>query len=402
MKENERPTRILVECPQLIASVRVGVLDALKPLEGKTCETRFSATRSIKKADLQWCDILICVRGSELMTKQIVLEAKRLKRIVVYFLDDDLLHLPKESLSFAYFQYADNQRSMIEILEQSDALWGVNERIKEQYLPLCGKQRWVCSRVPAHVSSREKRPNKGERIRVLYAGSVDHQNLIRELLANAVQRVIERCGDKVEFVFVGPDPQLKRYPQVRYQRFFESYEEYRAFVEEGAFDIGLAPTRPDGFFQCKYYNKFVEYASIGAAGIYTDCQLYRQVVKNRENGLLCDNTPEEWADAIIELAEDAGFRERCRKTAADLLRKEFTPDAVAQSVLRQIPEIEQYRAPKVEIRKIRLVNPWLYFYFTRSRYLFHQYHLLAVPIIGYKAIKKMAKWLIMGVKHIAQ
>ena len=58
----DRLTHILVECPALIASVQVGVLNALAPLEGRICEVRFRETRRLKRKDIQWCDIFVCVR----------------------------------------------------------------------------------------------------------------------------------------------------------------------------------------------------------------------------------------------------------------------------------------------------------------------------------------------------
>ena len=168
----ERATHILVECPELIASVRVGVLDALAPLEGSVCEVRFRETRRIERQDIQWCDILVCVRGSETLTQQVVSETKRHGRLVFYFLDDDLLHLPEDSLSRAYFDDGDHQKALRDILGQSDGLWGVNEEIRTLYLPLCGTQRWICSRVPARVRPRRAGAGEGAVCRV--HGSPEH------------------------------------------------------------------------------------------------------------------------------------------------------------------------------------------------------------------------------------
>lgn len=398
----ERATHILVECPELIASVRVGVLDALAPLEGGVCEVRFRETRRIERQDIQWCDILVCVRGSETLTQQVVSETKRHGRLVFYFLDDDLLHLPEDSLSRAYFDDGDHQKALRDILGQSDGLWGVNEEIRTLYLPLCGTQRWICSRVPARVRTRPAAGAGPGPVKVLYAGSTDHQNMVREILAPAVRAVIERCGDRVDFTFLGPDPQIAGCGQVHHRAFFDDHGQYRAFVEDGGFQIGLAPVRSGQFYQCKYYNKFVEYTSIGAVGIYTDSPLYRQIVVDGENGLLSGNAPEDWARSIVRLVEQPGLRERCRQAAESVLDDRFRPEAVSQELLAQIPEIQWYRAPAVSLRDISMRDLGLCFYMDRVRYLLRRYHLLAVPIVVAKAIKKIAKWLLRSICHHVQ
>ncbi len=397
-----RTTHILVECPELIASVQVGVLNVLRPLEDSVCSVRFRETRRIEKEDIQWCDIFICVRGSEPLTEAITAEVKRLGRLVFYFLDDDLLHLPEETLSKEYFQYEENRKALCSILSRSDGLWGVNEKIREIYLPLCGTRRWIWSRVPAIINPSPKEGSAGDVTKVLYAGSVDHKKVVRDILAPAAELVIQHCGRKVEFTFVGPDPGLKGRAQVHHQPFFNDYEAYRTFVESQGFQIGLAPTRQGEFFQCKYYNKFVEYTSVGAVAVYTDCPLYRQVVEHEENGLLCENTPEDWAGAIIRLIEQPQLRQQCLRNAAALIQDEFNPDTVAQGLLEQIPELREFRAPQVSISQIKLAgawitNTWLLFYIGRARYLLHRYHLLGIPIIAYKTIKILMLLLIRKV-----
>ena len=100
----ERLTHVLVECPDLIASVQVGVLNVLAPLEGTICEVRFRETRRIRRKDIQWCDILICVRGCEVSTAMIISEAKRHGRLVFYFLDDDLLQFTRRFFGSGIFR----------------------------------------------------------------------------------------------------------------------------------------------------------------------------------------------------------------------------------------------------------------------------------------------------------
>ena len=64
----------------------------------------------------------------------------------------------------------------------------------------------------------------------------------------------------------------------------------------GAFNAARGPT------------KFYDYARMGAAGLYSDVAPYRGFVRDGVDGLLLDNDPERWAEAILALALDAEKR----------------------------------------------------------------------------------------------
>ena len=129
----EKHTNILVECPELIASVRVGVLEPLKPfVEKGKCNIVFKRTIDIRRKDIAWCDILICVRGSEQATLNIVQAAKRAGRFIIYFLDDDLLNIPNNISCSTYFSNPEIRNYIIKCIEYSDINWCVNNLIAEK------------------------------------------------------------------------------------------------------------------------------------------------------------------------------------------------------------------------------------------------------------------------------
>lgn len=83
---SEVKTKILVECQELLASVKIGVLEPLRPLLDKQCvEIRFKRTLDVNEKDISWCDILITVRAVEYASLKIIAKAKELKRYIIYF-----------------------------------------------------------------------------------------------------------------------------------------------------------------------------------------------------------------------------------------------------------------------------------------------------------------------------
>lgn len=381
-------TRILVECPQQIASVRVGVLEPLKPLEEtELCQVRYRDTKDITKEDICWCDVLICVRGCEYPTLRIVQAAKASGRFLIYFLDDDLLNIPSGNASTNYYRDNKIKVNLTRIVGLCDVLWAVNQQILFQY----GKfiPRSILLRVPAKIWRQP--PEASEQIHILYAGSADHSGLARELLVPVIQRLLKEYAGRVDFTFIGADPGLRNTAGVTTHPYFESYDEYQKQVQAGDFSIGLAPAYDTPFYACKYYNKFIEYSSYGIAGIYSDCEPYRQIVTQEKNGLLCENTAEGWYQAIKCLLEGSGAAREMALAGAELLREQFNYQAVAQSLKEQLPEVVSFQAVPIMENEVSLPPMKLLFYQERLLLLCRIYGVRAIFVIPLKAAKKMIK-----------
>jgi glycosyltransferase involved in cell wall biosynthesis len=377
---------ILIESTTYSASVRLGVEKPLGELarNGK-CEIRFMETSAVRACNLEWADIVVTVRGFEPCSDKIAAAAKKSGRFLVYFLDDDLLNVPADVGSYSYFNDPIFRGSMLRILGLSDVLWGVNDCIGKLYLPYCGGKRWVKSRVPVDATSLLPHPNlqKGEPVRILYAGSPDHQEIVRELVAPAVDQISREYPQKVEFTFIGVDPAIYGRQNVRTYSFIDNYEEYRRFVKKNEFTIGLAPCRKSEFYRCKYYNKFIEYGSLGICGIYSDMEPYTQIVQDRINGLFCSGTSDAWYTAIKNLINDSPLRDNCANRAADLLRNEFSPAVVSSALETAIPEFTGYIT---EPRPISAFVPRSSLFFFRGRlgYIWRIKGAKGIPLIIFR------------------
>lgn len=384
----DRPTNILVECPALIASVRVGVLEPLKPLENQgKCHVRFIETMNIKKEDIAWCDVLVCVRGFEYVSLKVVDTAKKAGRYIICFLDDDLLNIPQGISSTNYFSDTDQKQSLISIIEISDVLWCVNPLIGEKYSKY-GNGKWIISKVPVELPQQLPGEPNDNITNILYAGSVDHSGLIQDYISPVVKRMYEEFGDSLYFTFIGADPKLEKMSNVKHYGFFNDYDEYKKVLAENRYHIGLAPLYTTEFYQSKYYNKFIEYTTLGAVGIYTKCQPYLTIVENNMNGILCENTPDEWYNSLKKAVLDRKQREYCVNEARKLLEREFCPHYVAGKLAEDIPLLISFRAPELDPKEIKLGNMYQLFYRKRVELLWKQYGLAAVPIIIWKIPKK--------------
>lgn len=382
-----RAVRILVECPALIASVKIGVLEPLKPIEhqGK-CEVAFKETIKITRKDIAWCDILICVRGCEFATFKIVQAAKRAGRFIIYFLDDDLLNVPSQVSSGDYFCRKDLKQNLIACIENSDILWCVNKLIGEKYSVYCNNN-WVLSRVPAKITAI---PMNEYGINILYAGSTDHEKNVQKYISPVVKKLCEEFKD-IKFTFIGANPDLKNYSNVTYIKFIENYDEYKRLVNSVCFSIGIAIINTSEFYKYKYYNKFIEYTSIGAVGVYTKSEPYLSVIADKENGLLCDNNFNQWYNAIKSLIIDKDLREKCLLNARENLEKEFNHEIIAKNLEEKIPQLATFYTNEVDYKNVKLQNVKLYYYIGRLKLLIKKYGVLILFIIPIKILKKVLR-----------
>ena len=102
------------------------------------------------------------------------------------------------------------------------------------------------------------------------------------------------------------------------------------------FDIGLAPMVPTEFSRYKHYNKFVEYASYGIVGVFSDVEPYTFAIRNGENGLLCENTADAWYEAIAGLIEDRDRLEKLRDCCLQEAETVYSLRTVAEDYYEKI------------------------------------------------------------------
>ena len=389
----EKRINILVECLELIASVRVGVLEPLKPfVENSKCNIVFKRTVDIRRKDIAWCDILICVRGSEQATLNIVEAAKKAGRFIIYFLDDDLLNIPDNISCSNYFLNPETRNCIIKCIEYSDVSWCVNNLIAKKY-GVYSKNKWVVSRVPVEMENVCLSKNT---INILYAGSVDHTESVRKYIVPVVEKLHDEFMNVVTFTFIGVDPKLEELKNVTYIKYFDQYDEYKKFTKNGNFSIGLAPLNTGEFYKCKYYNKFIEYTSVGAVGVYSNSEPYTLIIEDGKNGFLCDNTFESWYDKLKYLILNQEVLENVFECAKDNIKNEFSYDEVASKLETDIKELISYKAPTIDYRKIKLINSRFMFCISRVRQIWGSYKFRIVIILPYKVCKKVFKFLCGG------
>lgn len=159
---------------------------------------------------------------------------------------------------------------------------------------------------------------------------------VERILGEALLRIRATYGGRVSFLFFGGEPSFAQALGARCIPYCDSYEAYRQAIGEASLDIGLAPMPDTPFHACKHYNKFIEYAAVGAACVFSDVPPYTRLRTLGGPGIYCENTPDAWYAALSELITDSGRREQLRGDVLRFVREHMCVETAAEALLTQL------------------------------------------------------------------
>lgn len=311
---------------------------------------RFAGELEMKFLDIVGCDVLILVRTVTENALRALRAARALGKKVVYFIDDNFLRLSEDFEPSVVRQLLGDKtafNNFKRIVSESDLVVVSNELIASDLRSLNKNTYVLFPNVSDHYlansgSSRQQRNG----VKIGHVGT-DYRKKEFKLLAPAIRRVSDELGEKAFFEFWGIDLSkiIRNVSNFKYRPYVMDYAEYLDRLCSAEFDILLTPLLATPYRNCKSYIKYLETAAAGAAGIYSNTPVFEDVVNNGQTGLLVNNNPEDWADAILQLARDQDLRARIIEHSREDVRRHYTTEATRER-FNKIFEIVQ---PNVNI-----------------------------------------------------
>jgi len=234
---------------------------------------------------------------------------------LIYTLDDNLLDLRLEREDWPEDHHI---QVMLHWLKEADMVWVTTQPLKDRLQEFNSKILVVPNQLderlliggPRYI---DRSPFKSASpIRIGYMGTMTHSEDLRMIMP-ALHKIRKRHRSKIEIQVVGvaeksvvqavfgdipirllnPDSAEQEYPL--FQFWFSNHVNWH---------IAIAPLRGTPFTHCKSDIKFLDYCAVGAAGIYSNIAAYNSSVKNGQTGLLVENDPQAWEQAIEGLLTD--------------------------------------------------------------------------------------------------
>ena len=305
----------------------------------------------ISKTDLEWSDVIYSIRSTSSLEASLIKYAKKLGKYWILLLDDDFLSLGKDYGQDGQGYREEKKTCLKKVLKYTDCLIASNKHLIEKYSRYGDFKRTYKVDTAIDIGNMVDPQVAGEKVKIVYYVNDGTTTMIDKYLRPVFYNMAEKFDGKVSLYFMAVHPDLHDLDSkldIHYVPHM-SFDSFLEFISEQHFDIGLAPLDDNGFSKFKYINKFVEYTRAGVAGVYSDCELYKEVIQNGVNGLLCENTVEGWINALGSLIEDSGFKVRVAKGAQDYVRDHMSKDAVIKAILDAIPEFKGYKAPKMKV-----------------------------------------------------
>lgn len=343
-------------------------LELFRMLEYASQKYKFGLKRKsiyeIKTDDLTWCDIVFSVRSTSEFEWRMARMAKKMGKLCILFLDDDFLSLGNDYGKYGLGYRPAKKECLLRTLKETECLLAVNKELAEKYVRYTKNQRYFLLDTPYYEEDRvdftEYRIKDDRKIKIVFYVNDGTTQMFELFLRPIIPLLAEKYGKIISLYFLAIHPDLTRFEdkiEIHYVPHMK-YEDFHRYLREQEFDIGLAPLNFEGFSRYKYYNKYIEYTQAGIAGIYTDCPLYRQVVTNGANGILCNNTSEEWMKAVETLVLHSDIRKTIAQNAQDYIATNFAVDEVANRFVTKFPEILTYNSSKQRCNKYKL--GWIY------------------------------------------
>lgn len=312
--------------------------------------------------DIQWCDTIYAIRCTSNFDWRLARMAHKYGKKFIVLLDDDFLSLDKTYGRDNEGYWSGHKRALIKTLQHTDCLVAVNKLLAEKYTKIGNVPRYFLTNTAIDPNGLAPTYRNNDRTRLVLYTNDGTLHMYNQILAPIMPVLNERYAGKLSLYFLSLKPDLKEYEEsldVHYVPHM-SFPEFKKFMVTENFDIGLAPLVNAGFSKYKYFNKYIEYTLAGIPAIYSDCELYRLVVNNGENGLLCENTTEAWLEAITSLVENPEYRQRIANNAQEYAVNNFGQDKLFEKLIQDLPELFTYHSPEAHIPdwELKVIRCW--------------------------------------------
>lgn len=357
-------THVLIESYDHQSSAELNLKFFEKISRSKPIDVRFRHTKDVKPIDIAWCDVLIDVRGANPLSAYVVRQVKKAGRKAYTIIDDDLFELFPATYEGNVFR-----KSLEDDLANVDAVITPSKYLADKLCDKFGVKSILINTIVEESEFKEETSADRGLVKILYAAGSQHAPFFNQMITPALSHLYERYGDRVLLTVIGPDVDLAN-TKLNVERINSMpYSQYREYMDNNHFDIGLSPLFDSEFCRSKYFNKYLEYSKNNICGIYSDVIPYKYVVKNGVNGILVPNDSSAWYEAICKLVDAADYRERCIKQAKEQILSDFSLESITEKLNNDLPALFSYKAPQCRKSYCGFMKSRYYYYAIKRHFI---------------------------------
>ncbi len=335
----------------------------------------FVSTKKVRGKHLRQSDMVIFVRNLDLLSQMILKRAKKRGLFIAQFFDDDVLNLPREAVNRVQF-LPWRKSAIVNGFNNTDLVISSNVLLAKKYAEFIPSNRYVTINTVVDSSllipiEERKLHYRSDKVKIVFAAGANHEGVFNDYISPIIPELIKKFGTKLSFSFFGVHPDLSDYSsQVEICYFGPmSLSQYRKKIQEGYYDIGLAPLEANEFTQYKYFNKFIEYTIAGTIGIYSNVLPYTLAIDDGINGYLVDNNPSSWLEKLCEVISNEEQRHNCYAKAYEKVSLEMDADRVFEQLKHDVPEMNENHSKRFAISMLDIGIVYSLYRFVEICYL---------------------------------
>ncbi len=320
-----QPIKVLFISELLFPSSIITVVKPFLELQ-KLGKVKFSMrySRTFRKKDVENCDIVVLCRSINPRHLYVLELAKKYKKKLIYDIDDNFFELSVKTAIGRYSRHPLHLYVLTEMLRNADTV-RVYSHIMQEIAQTYNSNVLLCKCYFDLSLLEGVNLQKHKKVRIVYATSRGKNDTLARIYLNAVARILKEFSDRVEFYSFGQIPkELSSFKNAFKLNYESNYSRYIKIFYSYSFDIGLAPLLNDRFHNSKTNNKFREYGAMGVCGVYSNTPIYSDCVINMENGILVENSIDDWYNAIKLLVVDEDLRKKIKRNAFNSIREHYS------------------------------------------------------------------------------
>jgi glycosyltransferase involved in cell wall biosynthesis len=230
---------------------------------------------------------------------------------LLYDLDDDLLHIPREHPDAPLLR--PKALLVSRMMRAADAVWVSTPTLAATLASVCADMRVVENGLDERLwvaAPRPASPRQGP-VRILFMGTQTHDADFT-IVAGALARLHSAFGEQVSVDLLGVSSRddlpkwVNRVPTSVHA--MSGYPGFVEWVTQQHWDIGIAPLADTPFNRCKSSIKTLDYAALGLPVLASDRPAYRGSLADGPGGWLLPDDEDAWFVALVRLVQDAGLR----------------------------------------------------------------------------------------------
>ncbi|MCA2011135.1 hypothetical protein LCM17_06545 [Cereibacter sphaeroides] len=292
-------------------------------------------------------DLIVCCRYSDQHPRAVLNYGREHNVPVIFHVDDDLLHVPRElgEKKYLFHNHPSRLKSVTDQLLGADLRYCSTPALKDRFRQLNFFGPIEVGKI--YCAATVLRPAVRNPVRKVGYMGFDHAHDFAIVLP-ALERYLER-NPEVSFELFGSIPlpdSLRRFGD----RVVEvaPVRDYSAFLRALAdrhWDIGICPLAQTSFNEVKANTKWVEYTASGMATIASVGMVYDECAGEGRGILVGDD---EWDGALQRLTDDPGLRFNIAQKAQAHLETAYSDAQLRRQVLGAFARAMQTKQPRPE------------------------------------------------------